>query len=323
MFETFKGQERLKAKLSVVIHQGKINKKMPHVGFFAPAGFGKTTLAGLVAKELGAKYIYMNGTAIKEPVVFANKIYKATLNPNQHHIIFIDEAHTLPRKIQDNLLSVLEEPSILCFAAPTKMKCARPDGSLRIVKKGEVIQIALPNNISFILGTTDKGQLQDTILSRIIEFTFDFYSENDIVQILTPIATLPDILIRKVASISRNGRDAKKYLKGLESFIDMNNIKSPNVEHFEEFCSIYGITHDGLTQNDVIYLSVLMEHGPIGLQNIAAIMGIKIEEITNTIEPYLLKQGLVVMTPKGRELGEKGTKRMGDQNKEEMFIIKD
>lgn len=326
MFENFKGQDRLKAKLAVVIHQGKTKKKMPHIGLFAPAGMGKTTLAGLIAQELDAEYLYMNGTAIKDPVAFASKIYQAKQNPAKQFIIFIDEAHCLPRAIQENLLSVLEEPSILCFTATTKMKCARPNGSVKIIKRGEAVQIALPKNISFILGTTDRGQLKETILSRLIEFTFDPYTENDMVQILSGVADskTSDILIRKVASISRNGRDAKKYLRGLESFIDMQDIKQPNIEHFEEFCSIYGISNDGLTKSDLTYLTILKEHGPVGLQNIAALMGIKVEEITNNIEPYLLKQSLVSMTPRGRELSDKGRERMGHQkDKEEMFIIKE
>lgn len=324
MFEAFKGQERVKAKLAIAIHQGKISSRMPHLGLFAGSGYGKTTLADLIAKELNAGYIYINGTGLKDSITFVSKIYQARKTPEKKHIIFIDEAHSLGGSIQDNLLSILEEPAILCFAASTKMQCARRDGSIKNVKRGESVQIALPDNISFILGTTDRGQLKDTILNRIIELTFDPYTENDIVQILSEVANVntPDILIRKIASVSRNGRDGKQYLKGIEAFIDMHNIQHPSEEHFEQFCSIYGISHDGLKINELTYLSILMEQGTIGLQNISALMGVKVEEITNIIEPYLFQKGLIAITPKGRELSPTGHKRMG-QATDGMLTIQD
>jgi len=322
MFDSFKGQAKVKEKLAIIIHQGKMTKKTPHIGLFSSAGCGKTTLAALIAKELGAEYIYMNGTAIKEPMTFANKIYQAKKTPDKHFIIFIDEAHSLPRGIQDNLLSILEEPAILCFVAPTKMKCAKRDGTIKDIKRGESIQVALPKNISFLLGTTHRGALQDTILNRLIEITFDPYTTEEVVDIIRAAANqeFPDDIFYKIAQISRNIRDAKKYLLGLEAFADMHNLITLTDAQFSEFCSIYGVSEDGLNSNDLRYLSVLMEHHTVGLNNMSSLLGITAGEITNIVEPYLFQKGLLAMTPKGRELSQSGHLRMGRASDDMMVI---
>jgi len=324
MFEAFKGQIKAKAKLAIAIHQGKMSGKMPHLGLFAPAGCGKTSLAGLIAEELNAGYVYINGTALKDSITFVSKIYQARKTPDKQYVIFIDEAHALGSSIQDNLLSILEDPAILCFVAPTKMKCARPDGTVKDVRRGESIQISLPTNISFILGTTHRGALKDTILNRLIEVNLEPYTVPEIMDIIKASAKrqFSDDTFYKIATISRNIRDAKKYLLGIEAFADMNRLDSVTEESFDAFCEIYGVSNDGLNVNDLKYLSLLVEHSTLGLNNMSSLMGISAEEITNIVEPYLFQKGLIAMTPKGRELSATGHKRMG-QATDGMLTIQD
>ena len=325
MFQSFKGQKRIKAKLAVAIHQGKMSGKMPHLGLFAPAGYGKTALAALIAKELEAEYIYLNGTSLKDSITFVQKINLAKKNLKQKYIIFIDEAHCLPKSIQDNLLSILEEPAILCFVSPNVMKCVCRDGSIKTIRRGESVQVSLPHNISFVLGTTHRGHLKETILSRLIEITFDVYSVAEIIDIIKDTAEqqLSAFILHKIASMSRNIRGAKKYVSGLRAYKDMNGIDSLTEADFNAFCKIYGISEDGLEINDLKYLSILAEHKTVGLNNLCSLMGVSAEEISLIIEPYLLQKGLVAMTPKGRELSKRGSERMGQAATDGMISIEE
>ena len=325
MFKTFKGQTRVKEKLAIAIHQGKLNNKMPHLGLFAGAGCGKTTLAALIAQELGAEYIYINGTALKDPITFVGKINLAKKNLNKKYIIFLDESHALPRSIQDNLLSILEEPAILCFASPNTMKCIRRDGSVKTVRRGETVQVSLPSNISFILGTTHPAALKKTVLSRLIEITFDPYTVEEMISIIQDTAEhqLSAFILHSIANIARSVRDAKRYVDGLKAYKDMNGINSLTEGDFNAFCKIYGISEDGLNINDLKYLSILAEHRTVGLNNLCSLMGISAEEITQIIEPYLFQKDLIMMTPKGRELSSTGNERMGESSTDGMIAIEE
>lgn len=313
LFKEFVGQERVKAQLEVIIHEGRMANKLPHMGIFARKGMGKTFLSGLIAKELKAEIIYMNSTAVVDPIAFLKEINKARKSPQTQFIIFLDEAHTLKKHVQENLLSVLEEPAVLCFASPGKQTYPTASGKLRTFKKGDTIKAFLPKNVSFMFGTTHRGNLIDTLLSRIIEIEFDDYSEEDVIEIIrrNTKLKLDSDLLKAMTKIGKNNREIKKRLSTFAAYIDINSIEAIGMDHFKGFCKIYGIEDDGCTRNDVLCMNILMEHGTVGLQTMVAMTGISDDEIKNLIEPFLLQKGYLKITSRGRELSEKGRERMG------------
>ena len=316
-FKEFLGQPRVKKQLNIILNK----KQIPHIGLFAASGMGKTMLATLIAKNILAKLIYFNGTAIKNSISFVQKAYEANKVKSKHHIIFIDEAHKLPKSIQENMLSILEKPAIINCLAPKSgrylKKNALGEHIPTMVTKGQTIEVCLPDNISFILGTTHKGCLTNTILSRLEIVDFDEYPHSIVTLMLKQSnKTKPPIqqfYLEKISSISRNNRNAKRILESLESYINLTNIDPSGLtdKQFAEFCEIHKISpSDGCRSIDLIYMNTIAHYNVIGLKSLSSIIGISVEEIENTVEPWLLRRDYVKITPKGRELTPKGMKRL-------------
>lgn len=314
MLENFIGQERIKQQIAILIQQSK-ESSLPHIGLFARAGMGKTLLAHIIADETNSKLIYLNGTAVRDPITFLTEVYKAKDAPHEHFIVFIDEAHTLPKKIQENLLSVLEEPAMLCFVAPKTMPFKNAHGDVEMRKKGQSVRVKVPKNISFILGTTNKGDLKDTIRSRIISIDLDDYEEQDCVTILKRSSKrkLPEKAYIDIARIGKNNRIMKQYLVSFESFLNLRMVSDNEIapSHFKEFCDINGIGADGCDKTDIKYMQLLHMHRKIGLNSMSAMLQVDIEEVKKITEPWLMQKGYIRITPRGRELTSEGIERIG------------
>jgi len=308
--EEFIGQPRIKRQIKLVVQQGHLGR-MPHLGIFGRAGMGKTMLSNLMADELQAKLIYVNGTAVKDPVAFLMEIYKAKESPTVHHLIFIDEAHNLPKRIQENLLSVLEEPAMLCVTVSPSLKKHLNQN----VATGQSIRIRIPDNLSFILGTTHKGNLTNTILSRLIPIDLDDYSEEETVTILRKASKIDfgESVYKAISRIGKNVREMKKYLTAFEAYISLKQLTKDQVraEHMEEFCQIQGIGLDGCDKTDLRYMETLYKNTRVGLASLASMLCISQEEIVNLVEPWLLKKDYIRITPRGRELTGAGIQRIG------------
>lgn len=317
MLDNFKGQERVKNNIRVILEEGKIRGKIPHMGIFAQKGMGKTTLAQLIIKEIKAYEIYINGTAIKDSAALLKKIYEAK-KQDRHCIVFIDEAHALPKHIMDNFLSVLEEPSILCYIIPKTQNHWKIINGFKTqvkVEKGEIAEAYIPKNVSFILATTHKGSLSPEILSRLECIDLDDYTKETYFEILKDKTDIKfkDEIFFNIIDVSRNPRDAKSKLNQLIAYIKTFHIEADFLtsEQFEDFLNIKGIEKDGCNTNDIFYLKILASTNCLGLSSITSMMGIKIEEVQTIIEPWLLKLGYVSITPKGRSLTPEGRKRIG------------
>jgi len=311
--DTFIGQSRVKRQVAIIIQQAK-QEKMPHLGVFGKAGMGKTMLSHIIADETEAKLIYMNGTSVNDPITFLTEVYKAKDNPQKAYVVFIDEAANLPKKIQENLLSVLEEPSMLCIVAPKTMQFKKGD-QVETVRKGQSVQVKVPANISFILGTTHKGKLSNAILSRVVSIDLDDYEEEDCIAILKMASKrqLPEKAYAELARIGKNNRLMKQHLKSFEAFLDLCALGDSEVgpSHFREFCDINGIGEDGCDKTDVKYMKLLHKHGKIGLKSMAAMLQVPVNDIENIIEPWLMEKEYIRITPRGRELTDEGMKRIG------------
>lgn len=309
--DKFIGQNRVKRQIGIIIQNSK-SGSMQHLGLFGKSGMGKTMLAHIIAEETESKLICINATAIKEPATFLTEIYKAKNDPEQHHIIFIDEAHNLPRIIQENLLSALEEPALLCVIATPSLKKHLPDN----IVTGQTVRIKLPKNISFIFGTTHKGALRDTIINRLKSIDLDAYSVDDYIKILKMIASkdLPEHIYVSLAGIGKNIRLMKMYLKDFQAYIDMIEVLDHqiNEQHFHDFCEINGIGEDGCDRTDQKYLYLLYKHNKIGFKSLVAMLQVSEAEVANVVEPWLLEKEYIRITPRGRELTAEGAKRIGE-----------
>ena len=322
MFEQFIGQNRIKKQIELVVHTYKITNKFGHIGIFARPGSGKTMLAQLIAEELNSEFIYLNATAITSPISFAQQIYKAKENSKKHYLFLIDECHMLPRKIQENLLSVLESPAKLCFVSPTKIRGITKNGVSKVVQKGESITIQIPDNVSYIFASTHPGALRDTLLSRLEVLVLDDYTNEDMLKILkTNMHTqLSENVLKSIINISKNIREMKSYLKSFESYIDLHQLQAVTIQDLRNFCKIKCVESDGSGKKEMAYLAALSEHTTISLNTMAAMIQTSTEEITNIIEPFLLVKGYITITARGRELSDNGRGRIGF-NKQDIMVI--
>lgn len=173
-FGDYVGQQRVKENLELLINAALQGRKFPHIGLFGPAGSGKTMLSEIVAEALGAKLVYINGSAVTSSVVFRGPIARAVKESGgrQQYLIVVDECHAIPRKVQDGLLSVLEEPAVLCTVVEKRTQL--PNG--KCLEKGQILKEKLPNNVAFVFCTTDKAKLTDAMESRLHPLNLDEYS---------------------------------------------------------------------------------------------------------------------------------------------------
>lgn len=219
---------------------------------------------------------------------------------------------------------------MLCIIAPKTMPFKSSDGEIETIKKGQSVRVKVPDNISFILGTTHKGNLKDTILSRIVSIDLDDYQEEDCVEILKQASrrSLPKQAYTELSKIGKNIRLMKQYLTSFEAFLDLCGLGDSEVgpSHFREFCNINGMGEDGCDKTDIKYMQLLHKHGKIGLRSMSAMLQVSIEEVENIIEPWLMQKEYIRITPCGRELTDEGIKRIGYtvvKNVDDLFEIGD
>ena len=307
------GQERAKQLLKLFQQTFDRKGKLPPIGIFGPSGLGKTHLVTEWAQELGAKLIYMNGTAIKDALAFRAYFKDADKDKDTHHIMFVDECHMLPRKVQENLLSVLEDPSILCTVAPREIGNVKCVDGTRWIDKGDVMREALPDNMSFIFATTDPAKMKDTILNRLRKIQLESYSvENKIEIAMRHLAqsgiVRSDLTIYEaLAKRSRSLRHLKDDL--CETFVDINNLYEPS-EQLKVLDQILGIDADGAIDLDRDYLGYLAQHKIAGLDTLAGFLRISKDEIVTRLEPFMLERGWITITAKGRMLTEDGRRKV-------------
>lgn len=317
MLDNVVGQDRAKQVLELLGHGYKRRGIMPAMGIFGASGLGKTHLATAWATELGAKIIYLNGTAVKDSLAFRGFFREARNDQRNYYFMFIDECHGLPPKVQDNLLSVLEDPAILCTIAPKDMGVVQCVDGGRYIEKGDVMREALPKNMSFILATTDLARLKDPVLNRLRKVHLAPYTIDDKIQIamlhLATHGVRSDMVIYEaLAERSRSLRHLKDEL--CETFIDIDSLygNSPK-QTLVDLDNMLGIDADGANDQDKDYLEYLAENTTVGLETMAGKLHMDKQQVLKHIEPFLLEKGWISITGRGRRLTEAGRKKiLGD-----------
>ena len=315
MLDNVVGQERAKDVLKLLSHGYHRRGMIPPIGVFGESGLGKTHLVYEWGEEIGAKVIYINGTAVKDALGFRAFFSEARDNPSQYYLMFVDEAHRLPRRVQDNLLSVLEKPSILCTIAVRDMGIVKCVGGIsQYVSKGDIMREELPNNMSFIFATTEKAELQKPILNRLRALTLTEYTiENKIEIAIKHLAASQmhaDMSIyTQLAERSRSIRHLKDAV--CETYMDVKSLyPSSNEEAMVKLDDLLGIDAEGATDQDMDYLDYLTANEAVGVDTMAGKLRVNKKDIVENVEPFLLAKGWIQITGRGRTLTEAGRNKV-------------
>lgn len=296
----FIGQEHLKVILNLALDSVKITGDvLDHIILSGPPGLGKTTLANIVAKELGLQLHVTSAPVIEKPSDLADLLIM--LEPRD--MLFIDEIHGLPKNVEEVLYSAMED-----FQLDVSIGKGRRSSAFRL----DLVPFTL------IGATTLSGKISAPLRNRFgLQFDMEFYSIDELVSIIKRSARIMGLTIEDDASQSLakrcrgTARLANRLLKRIKDLAIVNHTKVITLEHVDRIMSMLRIDSMGLDETDRKLLRVLGEvynNGPVGVKALAASMSIAPETISEVHEPYLLVQGLCARTSKGRVLTEKGRK---------------
>ncbi len=292
----FVGQSGLKKNLSVILEAAKKREETaPHLLFYGPPGLGKTTLAGIIAKEMNGTLRISSGPAIEK----AGDLAAILSNLEEGDVLFIDEIHRLRRPVEEILYSAMEDYALDL-----------------VVGKGpgaRSMRLQLPK-FTLVAATTRLGSLSAPLRDRFGEsFRLDFYTPEDLETIIKANADTLEIAIEAPAAsfISRCSRGtprvANRLLQRLRDFAHVDHLEKIEHELAQKGLAALGVDEIGLTDGDREFLRVMAEKfsgGPVGLSTIAAATSEERETIEDIREPFLLQLGFLARTPKGRVLTE-------------------
>ncbi len=297
------GQEKLKETIRVYIEAAKSRKEaLDHVLLYGPPGLGKTTLAGIIANEMGVNFRVTSGPAIEKPGDLAALL----TNLSEGDVLFIDEIHRLSRSVEEVLYPAMEdnELDIIIGKGPSARS----------------IRLDL-NRFTLVGATTRAGQLSAPLRDRFgVIFRLEMYTTGELAQIVNRSAGILGIGIEpdganEIASRSRGTpRIANRFLKRARDFAQIGGDGSITKEAACTALSKMEVDALGLDSIDRLILTSMIRNyngGPVGLETIAAAIGEEAVTIEDVYEPYLMQIGFLSRTPRGRCVTPAGYAHLG------------
>ena len=286
------GQEKAKSNLKIYIEAAKQRgDALDHVLFYGPPGLGKTTLAGIIANEMGVHMKVTSGPAIEKPGEMA-----AILNSLQENdVLFVDEIHRLNRQVEEVLYPAMEDYAIDIMIG--KGATARS------------IRLDLPK-FTLVGATTRAGLLTAPLRDRFgVVHHLEFYTEEELQKIIIHSAAVLNVEIDEEGALEMARRSrgtprlANRLLKRVRDFAQVKYDGKITKDVADFAMDLLEVDRYGLDQTDRLLLTTILEKfagGPVGLDTLAAAIGEDAGTIEAVYEPYLIKKGFLLRTPRGR-----------------------
>lgn len=302
-FADYVGQTKVTDNLKIYIEASRMRgEPLDHVLFYGPPGLGKTTLAGIIAVEMGVELRISSGPAISR----AGDLAAILSNLNEGDVLFIDEIHRLNRSVEEVLYSAMEDFAIDIVTGKGPM--------------ANSIRLSLPS-FTLVGATTRAGSLSAPLRDRFgVLAKFDLYTEDELSQIIRRTARILEVKIDEdstglIASRSRGTpRVANRLLRRIRDFSMVKGDGYINPVIVNETLAALEIDEIGLEELDRRILELIISKfggGPVGIDTISASIGEERVTIEEQYEPYLLQTGLLLRTPKGRMASDEAYRHLG------------
>jgi holliday junction DNA helicase RuvB len=304
-FDDFQGQDQIVDNLKVFIEAAKQRQdSLDHVLLHGPPGLGKTTLSYIIANELSVGIITTSGPVLDKPADLAGLL----TNLEERDVLFIDEIHRLNPIIEEYLYSAMEDYQI--------------DIMIESGPNARSVQIKL-NPFTLIGATTRSGLLTAPLRARFgITSRLEYYKKSLLSEIVNRSATILDVSITKDAALEIAGRSrgtpriANALLRRVRDFAQVKGDGNINQEITQFALNALNVDENGLDEMDNRILSAIIDKfkgGPVGLTTIATAVGEQAGTIEEVYEPYLIQEGYLMRTLRGRQATEKAFNHLGRQ----------
>ena len=301
--QEFVGQERIKEQLALLIAGARERgEPVDHVLFSGPPGLGKTTLAGILANEMGVALRQTSGPALERTADLAAIL----TNLEEHDVLFVDEIHRMPRAVEEVMYPALEEFKL--------------DVVIGKGPSARTIRLELPR-FTLVAATTRPGLITLPLRERFgFSPRLEYYGEADLAKVVARSAGILEVEVdprgaEEIATRSRGTpRIANRLLKRVRDYAQVRADGRVDREIACDALALFEVDERGLDRVDTLILTAMIERfggGPVGLSTLSAAVGEDAGTLEDVYEPYLLQSGFIQRTPRGRIVTEMARSHLG------------